>query len=37
VPRRPLVDALKQDSAFFSTQVLRSKKKLSEPLEFEDF
>lgn len=37
VPRRPLVDALKENSTFFSTQSLRAKNNLSEPIEFTDF
>ena len=37
VPRRPLVDALKENSEFFSTQTLKAKTKISEPIEFTDF
>jgi len=37
VPRRPLVEALKESSQFFSTQSLKAKANLSKPITFEDF
>jgi hypothetical protein len=37
VPRRPLVEALKESSDFFTTQSIKGTKNLSEPLIFDDF